>query len=82
MASDPTFPEADVNGELNPGQNKEFEVDAVSSDISTSKEIKVLQGLPTHEYSLIHALQSSDKFCLFQQHFNINFQHQFFFVWN
>uniref|UniRef100_A0A6N2MTI1 signal-recognition-particle GTPase n=2 Tax=Salix viminalis TaxID=40686 RepID=A0A6N2MTI1_SALVM len=33
-----SFPEADVDQALKPGQNKEFEVDPVSSDIATSKE--------------------------------------------
>ncbi|EEF32043.1 conserved hypothetical protein [Ricinus communis] len=35
-----TFPAADLEKELNPGQNKNFEVDTVSSDIAASKEIK------------------------------------------
>ena len=33
-----SFPEADVDQALKPGQNKEFEVDPISSDIATSKE--------------------------------------------
>ncbi|KAG6770388.1 hypothetical protein POTOM_026069 [Populus tomentosa] len=33
-----SFPGADVDQALNPSQNKEFEVDPVSSDIATSKE--------------------------------------------
>ncbi|KAJ8754726.1 hypothetical protein K2173_012115 [Erythroxylum novogranatense] len=42
MATDgaSTFPAADAEGELNPGQNKKVEVDPVSSDIATSKEVK------------------------------------------
>ena len=35
-----SFPEADVDQALNPSQNKEFEVDPVSSDIATSKETR------------------------------------------
>ncbi|CAK7341849.1 unnamed protein product [Dovyalis caffra] len=35
-----TFPEAAVDQALNPSLNKEFEVDPVSSDIATSKEIQ------------------------------------------
>ncbi|KAI9185384.1 hypothetical protein LWI28_006703 [Acer negundo] len=35
-----TFPAADIAGELNPGMNKNFEVDPTSSDISTSLQIK------------------------------------------
>ncbi|XVF76189.1 hypothetical protein PTKIN_Ptkin13bG0246700 [Pterospermum kingtungense] len=39
-ASDGKFPAADAKGELNPGANKDFKVDSVSSEIVTSKEIK------------------------------------------
>ncbi|XP_061963876.1 uncharacterized protein LOC133688414 [Populus nigra] len=35
-----SFPEADVDQALNPSQNKEFEVDPVSSDIATSGETR------------------------------------------
>ncbi|XVE61468.1 hypothetical protein DITRI_Ditri06bG0042800 [Diplodiscus trichospermus] len=35
-----TFPAADANGELNPGANKDFKVDSLSSEIATSREIK------------------------------------------
>ncbi|XAR64701.1 hypothetical protein NMG60_11008483 [Bertholletia excelsa] len=32
------FPEADVNKELNPAENKNFEVDSVSSRLAATKE--------------------------------------------
>ncbi|RVW48152.1 hypothetical protein CK203_073482 [Vitis vinifera] len=38
--SDETFPVADVQGELHPAQNKDFQVDPVSSDVATSLEYK------------------------------------------
>ncbi|CAH8268397.1 unnamed protein product [Arabidopsis lyrata] len=38
MATDTTtFPEGDAEAELNPGQNKNFEVDPVSSEIAAEK---------------------------------------------
>ncbi|KAJ0241630.1 Transmembrane protein [Hirschfeldia incana] len=38
MATDgTTFPEGDAAAELNPGQNKSFEVDPVSSEIASDK---------------------------------------------
>ncbi|OMO82267.1 hypothetical protein CCACVL1_11999 [Corchorus capsularis] len=40
ISNNGTFPAADINGELNPGANKYFEVDSTSSEIATSKEIK------------------------------------------
>lgn len=40
--SNQPFPAVDVRKELNPGQNKKFEVDSVSSQVAASKEIKVL----------------------------------------
>ena len=40
-ASGGKFPAADVHGELNPGENKDFKVDSMSSEIVTSREIKV-----------------------------------------
>ncbi|KAI3471924.1 hypothetical protein Pfo_028612 [Paulownia fortunei] len=40
MASPGGFPAADVQKELNPGLDKDFQVDPVSSDVATSKEIK------------------------------------------
>lgn len=40
-ASYETFPVADVQGELHPAQNKDFQVDPVSSDVATSLEYKV-----------------------------------------
>ncbi|KAL3536099.1 hypothetical protein ACH5RR_004560 [Cinchona calisaya] len=40
MASaEDTFPAADAEKELNPAQNKDFEVDPVSSQVSTSLQI-------------------------------------------
>ncbi|KAJ6864808.1 hypothetical protein NC651_035390 [Populus alba x Populus x berolinensis] len=39
-STESTFPEADVDKALNPALNRKFEVDPVSSDISTTKEIK------------------------------------------
>ncbi|XP_019456797.1 PREDICTED: uncharacterized protein LOC109357343 isoform X2 [Lupinus angustifolius] len=38
ITSSPTFPPADVDGELNPGANTEVEVDPISSDVAASKE--------------------------------------------
>ena len=38
--ADSTFPEANVDAELNPGENKNFEEDSGSSLVTTSKEIK------------------------------------------
>ncbi|KAJ9184495.1 hypothetical protein P3X46_004212 [Hevea brasiliensis] len=35
-----TFPAADVDKELHPAHNKKLEVDSVSSDIATSKDLK------------------------------------------
>ncbi|XP_002322826.3 uncharacterized protein LOC7465266 isoform X1 [Populus trichocarpa] len=46
-STDSTFPEADVDKALNSALNKKFEVDPVSSDISTTKEIQ--QGSSNHE---------------------------------
>ncbi|TXG66911.1 hypothetical protein EZV62_008186 [Acer yangbiense] len=46
-----TFPAADIAEELNPGMNKNFEVDPTSSDISTSLQIK--QELKELAYSTI-----------------------------
>lgn len=40
--ADSTFPVANVNAELNPGENKNFEEDSGSSLVTTSKEIKVI----------------------------------------
>ncbi|KAG8376737.1 hypothetical protein BUALT_Bualt09G0094900 [Buddleja alternifolia] len=40
MASSDGFPAADVKKELNPGINKDFQVDPISADVTTSKEIK------------------------------------------
>jgi hypothetical protein len=41
-ASDLTFPAADVDEELRPGgENKNFEVDTISSEVATSSETKV-----------------------------------------
>ncbi|KAL5545822.1 hypothetical protein UlMin_005509 [Ulmus minor] len=37
---DSTFPVAEINEELNPGENKDFQVDPVSSQIANSLEIK------------------------------------------
>ncbi|XP_027176860.1 uncharacterized protein LOC113775991 [Coffea eugenioides] len=34
------FPAADAEKELNPGENKNFEVDPVSSEVATSLQIK------------------------------------------
>ncbi|KAK6147213.1 hypothetical protein DH2020_018125 [Rehmannia glutinosa] len=34
------FPAADVEKELNPGVDKDFRVDPISSDVATSKQIK------------------------------------------
>ncbi|KAA8518566.1 hypothetical protein F0562_016040 [Nyssa sinensis] len=39
-AADQAFPAADVDKELNPGQNKNFEVDPISSQVATSLQIK------------------------------------------
>lgn len=35
------FPAADINGELNPGQNKSVEIDPGASFMATSLQIKV-----------------------------------------
>ncbi|KAK4419395.1 ABC transporter B family member 29, chloroplastic [Sesamum alatum] len=40
MASLGSFPAADVEKELNPGADKNFQVDPVSSDVAASKEVK------------------------------------------
>lgn len=40
-ASDETFPPANVQAELHPAWNKDFQVDSVSSDVATSLENKV-----------------------------------------
>ncbi|KAF3494073.1 hypothetical protein DY000_02056023 [Brassica cretica] len=42
MATDgTTFPEGDAEAELNPGQNKSFEVDPVSSEIASDKRVQI-----------------------------------------
>lgn len=41
MANSEGFPAANAEKELNPGQNKDFQVDSVSSDIATTKDLKV-----------------------------------------
>ncbi|KAG7560613.1 hypothetical protein ISN45_Aa05g021250 [Arabidopsis thaliana x Arabidopsis arenosa] len=38
-----TFPEGDAEAELNPGQNKNFEVDPVSSEIAAEKVQKIVE---------------------------------------
>ncbi|CAD5325618.1 unnamed protein product [Arabidopsis thaliana] len=38
-----TFPEGDAEAELNPGQNKNFEVDPVSSEIASEKVQKIVE---------------------------------------
>ncbi|CAL5190975.1 unnamed protein product [Lathyrus oleraceus] len=38
--SDETFPSADLAGELNPGKNREVEVDPISSEVAATKEMK------------------------------------------
>ncbi|XP_056867032.1 uncharacterized protein LOC108860894 [Raphanus sativus] len=44
MATDgTTFPEGDAEAELNPGQNKSFEVDPVSSEIASDKMAEKIQ---------------------------------------
>ncbi|AEE78970.1 putative protein [Arabidopsis thaliana] len=44
MATDTTtFPEGDAEAELNPGQNKNFEVDPVSSEIASEKVQKIVE---------------------------------------
>ncbi|KAK6152295.1 hypothetical protein DH2020_014930 [Rehmannia glutinosa] len=40
MASFGGFPAADAEKELNPGIDKDFQVDPISSDIATTKEIE------------------------------------------
>lgn len=40
-SADVSFPAADVEKELNPGTNKEFEVDSVSSAVDATKQTKV-----------------------------------------
>lgn len=40
--SDETFPSADLAGELNPGKNREVQVDPISSEVEATKEMKVL----------------------------------------
>ncbi|KAK2400985.1 hypothetical protein P8452_07805 [Trifolium repens] len=38
--SDETFPSADIAGDLNPGKNTKVEVDPISSEVATTKEMK------------------------------------------
>ncbi|XP_073317322.1 uncharacterized protein [Primulina huaijiensis] len=40
MANSEGFPVADVQRELNPGLDKNFQVDPISSDVAASKEIQ------------------------------------------
>lgn len=40
-ASDLTFSAANIDKELNPQKNKNFEVDTISTEMATSLEIKV-----------------------------------------
>jgi hypothetical protein len=47
-STESAFPEADVDKALNPALNRKFEVDPVSSDISTTKEIQQV---------LLHSIQ-------------------------
>ena len=47
-ASDETFPAADAQAELHPAQNKDFQVDPLSSDVATtSLENKVFLNVPS-----------------------------------
>lgn len=41
-SSDEPFPAADLEKELHPGNNKEFEVDSVSSAVDATNQIKVM----------------------------------------
>ncbi|KAL5096091.1 hypothetical protein RYX36_000418 [Vicia faba] len=38
--SDETFPSADLAGELNPGKNREVQVDPISSEVAATKEME------------------------------------------
>ncbi|CAJ2672721.1 uncharacterized protein LOC123903244 [Trifolium pratense] len=38
--ADETFPSADLAGELNPGKNTHVEVDPISSEVASTKEMK------------------------------------------
>ncbi|KAL0309512.1 UNVERIFIED_CONTAM: hypothetical protein Sradi_5893500 [Sesamum radiatum] len=58
MASFGSFPAADVEKELNPGFDKNFQVDSVSSDVATSKEIKEKDEAEKKEHEKMDALQS------------------------
>ncbi|GFQ06096.1 hypothetical protein PHJA_002753600 [Phtheirospermum japonicum] len=40
MASSGSFPAVDAEKELNPGFNKDFQVDPVSSNVATTKQIE------------------------------------------
>ncbi|KZV14707.1 hypothetical protein F511_41621 [Dorcoceras hygrometricum] len=40
MANSEGFPAADVRRELNPGLDKDFQVDPISSEVAASKEIQ------------------------------------------
>ncbi|XP_073062011.1 uncharacterized protein [Primulina eburnea] len=40
MASSEGFPAADLQKELNPGLDKDFQVDPISSDVAATKEIQ------------------------------------------
>ncbi|KAJ6750026.1 hypothetical protein OIU85_000635 [Salix viminalis] len=48
-STESTFPEADVDKALNPALNRKFEVDPVSSDISTTKDIQQEQDEAAHK---------------------------------
>ena len=52
-STESTFPEADVDKALNPALNRKFEVDPVSSDISTTKEIQQV---------LLHSINSTSTY--------------------
>ncbi|XP_011094315.1 uncharacterized protein LOC105174048 [Sesamum indicum] len=52
------FPAADVEKELNPGFDKNFQVDPVSSNVATSKGIKERDEAEKKEDEKTDALQS------------------------
>ena len=57
MSSDISFPPADIDGELNTGNNVHVEVDPVSSEVAATKKSKVLPIKRTILFSIcIHIL--------------------------
>lgn len=59
--SDSTFPAVDVDKELNPGENMDFHVDPIASEVATSLEIKVALGTLPHFQIWLQKIRPNEK---------------------